>query len=105
MADSLVDHGCIELSDAAGAVTGAGLAFLDDFGIDIHAVPGSGRGVFCRPCLDWSERRPHVGGPLGRALASRCFALGWIERTSAGRAVAVMEAGRRGFAERFGSVP
>jgi DNA-binding transcriptional ArsR family regulator len=101
IADSLVDRGCIELSDEAGAVTEPGLAFLGDFGVNIRAVPGSGRYVFCRPCLDWSERRPHVGGPLGRALASRCFALGWIERMPAGRAITVTEAGRRGFAERF----
>jgi hypothetical protein len=42
------------------------------------AAPGRGRQAFCRPCLDWSERRRHVGGRLGAALARRCFALGWI---------------------------
>jgi DNA-binding transcriptional ArsR family regulator len=102
IADALVARGHIELSDEAGAVTDPGLAFLDEFGIDIQPGPRAGRRVFCRPCLDWSERVPHVGGTLGAALATRCFALGWVERVPASRAIAVTEAGRRGFSERFG---
>jgi hypothetical protein len=104
IAEGLVDRGHIELSDEAGAITKAGIAFFDDFGVDLSAGSRSGKRRFCRPCLDWSERRPHVGGTLGAALATRCFGLGWIERTPASRAVAVTQAGRQGFAERFGIV-
>ncbi|MGD9614391.1 MAG: ArsR/SmtB family transcription factor [Alphaproteobacteria bacterium] len=102
IADGLVERGYIELSQEAGVVTKAGVAFFADFGIGIDAEPRSGKRVFCRLCLDWSERVPHIGGTLGAALATRCFALGWIERVPASRAVAVTEAGRQGFAERFG---
>jgi DNA-binding transcriptional ArsR family regulator len=102
IADGLIERGYIEISDEAGAVTEAGTAFLDDFGADPAARSRSGKRVFCRPCLDWSERRPHVGGVLGAALADRCFTLGWIERVAGSRAVSVTEAGRRGFAKRFG---
>lgn len=102
IAEGLVERGYIELSDEAGAVTETGIAFLDDFGVDPGAASHSGKRVFCRPCLDWSERRLHLGGMLGKALASRCFALGWIQRISASRAVSVTPAGRQGFAERFG---
>lgn len=102
IADGLVERGHIELSDEAGAVTEAGLAFLEDFGIDLAAGPRSGKRVFCRPCLDWSERRPHVGGTLGAALATRCLALGWIARVPGSRAVSVTPSGRRGLVERFG---
>lgn len=102
IANSLVEHGHVELSDEAGAVTAAGIAFLGDLGIDPTAGARSGVRVFCRPCLDWTERRPHLGGTLGVALAARCFALGWIERITGSRAVLVTPAGRRGFAERFG---
>ena len=53
----LVKGGYIELSDEAGAVTETGIAFLGDFGVDPAAGSRSGKRVFCRPCLDWSERR------------------------------------------------
>ena len=86
------------LSVDGGEVTDSGHAFLRDFG----AEPVAGKRVFCRPCLDWSERRPHIAGRLGATLASRCFELGWIARQRDTRAVAITEAGRTGFAERFG---
>ena len=57
---------------------------------------------FCRPCLDWSERRPHLAGALGAALAVRCFELGWISRIRDTRAVLVTEEGKHGFSETFG---
>ena len=102
IAETLVERGHIELSDEAGAVTEPGMAFFDEFGIDLAAAPHVGKRVFCRPCLDWSERRLHLGGTFGAALAARCFALGWIARIPGSRAVAVTQAGRRGFAECFG---
>ncbi len=102
LADSLTGHGHLELSPEGGALTAAGLAFLRDFGVDLGAAPRATVRVFCRPCLDWSERRLHVGGALGAALAARCFALGWIKHSEASRAVVVTPAGTSGFRETFG---
>jgi DNA-binding transcriptional ArsR family regulator len=102
LADSLVAHDYIELSPEGGAMTESGQTFLRDFGVDLAAVPRSGGRAFCRPCLDWSERRLHVGGTLGAALAERCFALGWIRRSDASRAVMVTRAGESGFRDAFG---
>ena len=101
LADSLVAHGHIELSPEGGAMTETGHAFLSDFGADLDAVPRSGGRAFCRPCLDWSERRLHVGGTLGAALTERCFALNWIRRAEGSRAVSLTPAGERGFRETF----
>ncbi len=98
LADSLSEHGHVALTADGGEVTESGHRFLRDFG----AEPEQGRRVFCRPCLDWSERRPHIAGRLGAALACRCFELGWIARQRDTRAVAITDAGRQGFAERFG---
>lgn len=98
LADSLCERGHVALTADGGEVTDTGHRFLRDFG----AEPEPGRRVFCRPCLDWSERRPHIAGRLGAALACRCFELGWIARQRDSRAVAITEAGRAGFAERFG---
>ena len=98
LADSLTAAGHVVLSADGGEVTAQGLAFLRDFG----AEPAEGKRVFCRPCLDWSERRPHIAGRLGAAIASRCLDLGWVLRQRDGRAVTVTAAGLHGFSERFG---
>jgi hypothetical protein len=60
------------------------------------------RRCFCRPCLDWSERRPHLAGALGAALARRCFELGWIVRMKDTRAVTITGRGADGFHRLFG---
>jgi len=98
LADSLCERGHVALTADGGEVTDTGHRFLREFG----AEPEPGRRVFCRPCLDWSERRPHIAGRLGAALACHCFELGWITRQRDTRAVAITEKGRAGFAERFG---
>ena len=98
LADSLIRNGHLTLSQDGGEVTEPGHAFLADFGAD----PVSGKRVFCRPCLDWSERRPHIAGRLGAALATRCLDLGWIQRQRDSRAVTITQAGGQGFADRFG---
>lgn len=98
LADSLCAHGHLALTEDGGEVTESGLRFLACFGAD----PAPGRRVFCRPCLDWSERRPHVAGRLGAALAGRCFALGWVARQRDTRALAITAAGQAGFAREFG---
>jgi DNA-binding transcriptional ArsR family regulator len=102
LADRLSERGHIELSPEGGAVTDRGLAFFRALGVDLAAAPRGGSRVFCRPCLDWSERRLHLGGRVGAALAARCFALGWIRRADGSRAVSLTPAGRRGFREHFG---
>ncbi|MBV8589118.1 MAG: helix-turn-helix transcriptional regulator [Acetobacteraceae bacterium] len=101
LADALMEHRHVLMSDDGGQVTRSGVQFLDEFGINF-ATAQRQRRIFCRPCLDWSERRPHLAGSLGAALATRCFELGWIERGQLSRAVAITDAGRTGFADRFG---
>lgn len=104
LADSLVERCHVDLSPEGGAVTEAGLTFLRAFGVAIPAMSDGGH-VFLKSCLDWSERRPHLGGTLGAALAERCFALNWIRRIDGSRAVSVTPAGQRGFRETFGIDP
>lgn len=100
LAQSLVRHDFITLDGEAGSVTPHGHAALAAFGLDMDRL-AQGRRVLCRPCLDWSERRPHLGGALGAALCSHCETLGWIRRAPRHRAVEVTEAGRHGFARSF----
>lgn len=103
LADALCAHGHIELSDDGGVVTAEGERFLARFGIELEALRRQKR-VFCKPCLDWSERRPHLAGALGAALARRLLALDWIGRVRDTRALQITVAGARGLRETFGLV-
>jgi len=101
LADALLARGQVEFDADGGAVTGEGRRFFGGFGLDLDALE-RGKRAFCRPCLDWSERRPHLAGAVGAALAHRCFALGWLRRETGGRAITVTASGRAGFLSAFG---
>jgi DNA-binding transcriptional ArsR family regulator len=100
LADAMTARDHVVLGDEAGEVTPAGLEFLSRLGVDLTAARARRR-VFCRPCLDWTERRPHIGGAVGAALARRCVDLKWVERMRDHRALVITPAGRRGFQEFF----
>ena len=93
LADSMMRRGLLVLGDEAGEVTAAGADFLSKLGVDLAAARERRR-MFCRPCLDWTERRPHIGGAVGAALADRCFGLKWIERRRDSRALTITPVGR-----------
>jgi DNA-binding transcriptional ArsR family regulator len=98
--EGLVKQGILRKEADAFAVTRRGGAWFAAFGIDLDAARGLRR-KFAASCLDWSERRDHLGGALGAALAERLVDLGWIARKRNSRAVSVTEAGRRKLAEDF----
>lgn len=105
LADGLVAGGHVELADDAGLVTEAGMALFGRLGIDVGALAASRAKrarLLCRPCLDWSERRPHLAGTVGAALCTRSFEEGWIRRIEGTRAVAVTPKGQRVFREALG---
>lgn len=106
LADALVAGGYAELASDAGLVTDAGLELLGRIGIDVDALQAR-RGrhaarVLCRPCLDWSERRPHLAGALGAALCAHSLGNGWVRRIPGTRAVVITPKGQRMFREAFG---
>jgi DNA-binding transcriptional ArsR family regulator len=101
LTDSLTMREYIVPGEEAAEITEAGTRFLTEFGIDLFVL-NSTRRHFCRLCLDWTERRPHVAGAVGAALAKRCFDLGWTERMKHSRAVFVTPSGKHGFLETFG---
>jgi DNA-binding transcriptional ArsR family regulator len=101
LANALTARGHIILAADGGEVTDAGLAFLAAFGIDLSEAKGRQR-AFCRPCLDWSERRCHIAGAVGAALCARALELHWIERRAHTRALTITPKGQRGFADTFG---
>lgn len=106
LADGLVAAGHVELDSDAGIVTTSGLELLARIGIDAESLTAGrvakNRRVLCRPCLDWSERRPHLAGALGAALCRLSFDKNWIRRVDGSRAVTVTPKGERALRETLG---
>jgi len=99
--DSLVASGVLIEAGDNFQLTDDGERLLDEFGVDVAAARRRRR-HFARTCLDWSERRPHLAGALGAALADRLFELEWVERDPEGRTLFVTPTGQRGLADTFG---
>jgi len=73
---------------------------IDEFsrlGIDLTEQKARRRRFACT-CIDWSERRPHLGGALGAAFLDACTEHGWLETTAKRRVLRVTPAGERHFA-------
>lgn len=103
--DALIARRYIDLGDDGGLLTASGTELLCQLGMNMRQLDRargrSGR-VLCRPCLDWSERRPHLAGALGSALCSLSFQRDWIRRCKSGRAVIITPHGYRSYEEHFG---
>jgi len=100
IAQRLVDAGHLTLTDQGGEVTGSGRTFFSRLGLDLDTMPA--HRTFCRPCLDWSERRYHLAGVLGAGIARFCFEKGWAKQKPRSRVVEVTPLGTRKFRELFG---
>ncbi len=92
--DGLQAAGWLTVDGDAIAVTTHGQARLDDLGIDVAALR-SQRRSFARPCLDWTERKPHLAGSLAAALTSVALERGWLERHERRRGLSITPAGKR----------
>jgi DNA-binding transcriptional ArsR family regulator len=77
-----------------------GAAALERLGLDVEKAD-TGRRRFACACLDWSERRPHLGGALGAALLALLLKQGWIARHLDSRALDITHEGRRHFKRVF----
>jgi DNA-binding transcriptional ArsR family regulator len=99
IAEALVAQGHVVLAEDGGEVTDTGRRLLTGFGVDLN--PRSKR-IFCKPCLDWSERRYHVAGLVGAEIWRRVLELGWVERRRETRAVRLTTTGRAGLRATFG---
>ncbi len=95
MAGSLVDDGAIVFNGESGEVTPMAPDVLRKWGLNLatHDVTGASKRPWCRPCLDWSERRPHVAGRLGALLCTHCVDQGWLTRGAGTRTLTVTALG------------
>src|SRR5216684_3207381 len=77
--ESLVRNDLLEMSRKGLRLSASGDEWLRGAGVDPDAAARQRR-TFCRPCMDWSERRYHLAGSLGAAMLSRVCEVGWASR-------------------------
>jgi DNA-binding transcriptional ArsR family regulator len=92
--DLLLRRHHVVLVDGGGEVTRAGERFLGGLGVDLPKARGAKR-HYCRGCIDWTERRHHISGAVGAALAEAFLARRWIARVPDSRALSVTALGRK----------
>lgn len=73
--------------------------FFETVGIVMPSA-GPARRPVAKPCLDWTERRPHLGGPLAQAVMNKALESGWVRRGEA-RVLIVTDAGYAAFFTHF----
>jgi DNA-binding transcriptional ArsR family regulator len=91
----------VAAADKQFELTQAGMEWFSAMGLDVAALKPTRRGL-ARQCLDWTERRHHLAGPLGVELMSRLCAIGWVRRSKSSRAVQVTPKGWAGLKEQLG---
>jgi DNA-binding transcriptional ArsR family regulator len=101
--DEFLKRRWIEPAGAGSAytVTAAGARSFATLGLELDPVRGQRR-RFAYGCLDWSERRPHLGGALGAAVLALVLRNKWLTRELDSRVLSLTRAGRRELEARFG---
>ena len=102
MYDSLINQRRLVIRNGQLNLTKKGSHFMLDFGIELDSLKAS-RSPLCKECLDWSERRSHLAGSLGRALMTRFETLRWVKRDKDSRIVRFSKQGMQAFDTTFQS--
>lgn len=92
--EAITRHGALTTSEDGLRLTESGEAWFARMGVNTQAAARQRR-IFCRPCMDWSERRFHLAGALGAALLSRFRELGWMKFEKHSRVVRITPLGER----------
>ncbi|KAB2460144.1 helix-turn-helix transcriptional regulator [Bacillus sp. CH126_4D] len=99
--EKLLDKEFLILEEGEYVVTEQGKQWFLNFGINIETADIKRR-IFAKPCLDWSERRYHISGWLGSAIAKLFFEQEWITKTDKSRAVHLTQKGMKLLKDQLG---
>ncbi|MBZ9781849.1 metalloregulator ArsR/SmtB family transcription factor [Pseudomonas sp. REP124] len=102
--DRMIEAGWLqEVGEQLYRLSDNGEAVLEGLGIEVRDLAMTRRRFAC-PCLDWSMRRPHLGGALGAALLQTAIRRKWVTQDLDSRALALTALGRKEISARFGLV-
>ncbi len=100
MYDGLVAREFLKLTDSGLQVTDASYEYFENFGINLKSLEQK-KSPLCRECLDWSERRPHLAGNLGRAILNKVVDLEWAKPIPNTRIIRFTKKGEELFKKQF----
>ncbi len=98
--DRLRSSGCLSPSAGSYELTRRGSELFASLGVDVESMRQLRR-RFAFPCLDWSERRSHLGGAAGAALLNIALKRRWVTQDLDSRALSVTRQGQRELLARF----
>lgn len=102
VAEALQKKGVIEAEGEKNfLVTAKGERFFSGLDIDLQELR-AGRRLLARQCLDWSERKPHLGGALGQAFTECLVKRQWLRKKTGSREIRVTEEGVAGLRKLLG---
>lgn len=102
--DRLLEAGwLLETNEQVYRLSESGEALFEGLGIEVKDLSTMRRRFAC-PCLDWSMRRPHLGGSLGAALLQAALKRKWVTQDLDSRALTLTVQGRRELSSRWGLV-
>ncbi|WP_020666172.1 ArsR/SmtB family transcription factor [Amycolatopsis nigrescens] len=99
--DAMLDREWLAPGDPDYTLTPSGATELGRLGVDLAACRRSRR-QFARPCLDWTQRRPHLAGALGAAITATLNTHGWLRPGSPNRGVRITTTGQTRLHTTFG---
>lgn len=74
----------------------------EDADLDLPVDVRTADPILCKPCMDWSERRFHLGGAVGRSLLEGFLAKGWVRPEPGARALTLTSLGLTALDREFG---
>ncbi len=100
--DRLRSWGCLSGSvEDSYDLTRKGSELFESLGVNVEVMRALRR-RFAFACLDWSERRSHLGGAAGAALLEIALKRRWVTQDLDSRALTVTRHGQRELLARFG---
>ncbi|POA21857.1 transcriptional regulator [Pseudomonas sp. FW300-N1A1] len=99
--DRMLEAGWLLVTDQQSyRLSDSGEALFEGLGVEVKDLSALRRRFAC-PCLDWSMRRPHLGGSLGAALLTTAIKRKWLTQDLDSRALALTATGRKEISRRF----
>lgn len=93
IAQALVRCGALEIDEDGFRATECARSIFLPMGVDTSTVLRR-PDAHIRACVDWTERRPHISGPLGADLLQALLASGALRRRAEPRVLDLTPAGR-----------
>jgi DNA-binding transcriptional ArsR family regulator len=101
--DGMTARGLLDWSRGL-TLTPAGAEWLAELGVPAGSGSARSRRPAVRPCLDWTERRPHLAGTVGAAICRHALDAGWVQQVGTSRAVRLTDDGGSALQRHLGIV-